>query len=103
MLCVRTLSVFLPSLFNSSVVWLKPGAAHRATSAAHARIFFIIGLQLGSKPPRGAATLEHEHGMAETVCLGGVRVKWLYRIFGHSKRVVYVSRSKRRMSSGLLT
>src|SRR5579864_5204249 len=48
MLCVRTSSVFLPSVLSSSVVWLKPGAAHKTTSAAHARIFFITVLQLGA-------------------------------------------------------
>src|SRR5690242_6061448 len=41
MLWVRTFSVFLPSLFNSSFVWPSTGAAHKPTSAAIIRIFFM--------------------------------------------------------------
>src|SRR5450631_75092 len=75
MLCVRTLSGFLPSLFSSSVVWQKPGAAHKATSAAHSRILFIAVLQSRSTSRRIAAMPTHEHEIAETVCREGMRVK----------------------------
>src|SRR3989442_13433392 len=53
MLWVRTFSVFLPSMFNSCVVWLNPGAAHKPSSAAHSRIFFMTCLRISLNPPTG--------------------------------------------------
>src|ERR1700722_17338778 len=104
MLCVRTLSVFLPSLFNSAVDWHKPGAAHKATSATHARIFFINDLRLGWKSPRRAAKATHEHRMAATVCPDGMRVKRLHRIagqLGRESRFLGASEEDRRQKTPL--
>src|ERR1700674_4360054 len=56
MLWVRTFSVFFPSLFSSSVVWLSAGAAQKPSSAAHIRILFITTSRLNAEPAHRDST-----------------------------------------------